>query len=411
MRGVLLTVAVIFLTFGVKVGVVDLSVLVPCLVLPLIALKKWTIPSGYVEFVGVISLLCCYQIVVQAMSGASGFEVPARLARAAVSAFVVGVIIGQREREDGPFIVGILTVALFVHALVIIAAANIESLNEVLGRWSGNDRVREFRASGLVAGFDMAGLFCIVGCLVAMMSPFASRLGAGAACAVTAVHTVACYFSSRVSMAICGAIFLIQLARTLANKKSSRVGRATLAAIMVLPVVIGSRAIIQIFEVTMSLGVVDSDPEQIAQIAARFATQNPDSFLWEDMLFLPKSMVAVIFGNGVDPLQSDVGYVKEIFRYGLVGLGAALVAHARLIYVGLACATHDQRKRARGLVLALAFLMVFLSAKNNYIFVRGFFALFVLIIAAVAYSPAIDLDDKMAETSSRGFGRRSAIPQ
>lgn len=400
MKKVLLCVLIVFLLFGPKISIIDLSVLVPGLLLPFIQLGSWRLPRAFFELAVLLVILLVYQLLLQAILGTLDVELPGRLIRALLTTLIIGILFGESSGEYGRTIMIVLLGILLSHSILLIAAANNQPLNNLLGSITGNDRIAEYRASGLLAGFDIAGLFSIMGAAFLIFDDrLAQKFNALVLCLMSGTFLLACYFASRVSMALCALLFLFQMWRLLKSKNNPFWLKLVVIAILAWPAIYIGRQMFLIFDVTMSLGLSDADKETIAAIAAREAVQDPDSFLWADMIFLPHSSAQVIFGAGIDPLDSDVGYVKEIFQYGLLGLGAVVAGHLRFMRKRFEGARNRGSSPDRALVVFAFLMLMVLSAKNEYFLTRGFFPLFLLVVSACT-----DYAARRSELASRTSG-------
>ena len=371
------------LLFFPKVGVVDISVLFSAAVLPFICPVRLKIPKPFLLLLAGLAFLVWYQLFVQLANSVFEFEAAGRLLRAFLTVLLIGFFFGAKRTERSDEIVRALLAAIFVHCVMVLCAALMPSVNQFFSLISGNDRVKDFRASGLMAGFDIAGFMAIIG--MALVSFDVCRLKAKLIEIFLAViFLVSSYFMSRVSVVIVAGLFGFYILSFVRDRNVLLPFRLLggLGALTALAFV--SYEALVVFEVTMSLGVLDVSPEVAATVVERSAVQDPDSFLWEGMLFFPESFSNLVFGTGADALESDIGYVKEIFRYGLVGLSISVLLYFGFVKESFKFAVLDNSvKRHKSAILAILFLMLLLTIKNNYIFVRGVFPAFLIVVGSL----------------------------
>lgn len=367
--------------FGPKVGFLDLSVFVPALLLPLLTKGNWRLPRPFVKLTGTILALACYQAVLQVVNAEMAFETTARLLRACVSTLLVGWAIGARDPGTQGALQGAIFRAVFVHAALLIVAAVVPEVNIMVAGISGNIQVKYFRASGLLAGFDIAGLVNVLG--IAMLVYWRGLVKSDAIRGIAAsIFLVSAFYCSRVTMALAIGMFLVFLRAFLSRARPS-LFRSLYALGALAGLAFAVYSMIEILNVTLAAGLFDVDPEVAADILSRHAAQDPDEFLWEAHVFFPSTIAGVVFGLGREVLNSDIGYVKDMFRFGLVGLCVALWSHVAFMrrFRPLVGPTAEP---AWALVRFAFVAILVLNFKNNYTFVRAIFPLFLLLVSATA---------------------------
>jgi len=375
------------LVFAPKFGVVDFAILLPAMLLPFIFFnKRWKISRHFFSLAMMVVALIVYQLCVQMVNQNFQFAAVGRLMRALVTTIIVGFLFGTANNDDlGRKVFRALLAALAFHAFLIVVAAFVYPFNEFLSLISGNDRVRMYRASGLMAGFDIAGFLNIIGIAMIIFRVYAIK-STVVNLLLLILFFLSCYFTSRVSMVISGLLLLVYAVTLLRSSEISLFNRIVMFLILIFFTYEIAYKVMEIFEVTMALGLIDVDPMIATGVVTRHAVLDPRDFLWKSMFFVPDSMWQFIFGTGGDVLDSDVGYVKEIFRYGVVGLVFAVISHIIFTFK-----IFDSRfrlnlhSRSGRLVVFVFFAMFLLTLKNNYIFVRGVFPVYLILVAIAVY--------------------------
>ena len=271
--------------------------------------------------------------------------------------------------------------SIIVHAIVIIVAAHYGPLREFLAAILDvrKNAVVPFRSTGLVAGYDIAGLFCLVGLSAALTRVIKIRSRFVELLAASTLF-VGCYYTSRASMVIAGALFLALLVRqTFGPKNSSGLSR-------LIPLLFGGTVfslvgyqVLLILSVAFKLRYFITDKAAIAIVSKSFAGDTLGQRGLPSMYFLPNNIWNVIFGEGTDVPTSDVGYIKEIFWGGAIGLIILFMLHVTMLKSSLAAAKQSENALGNQMFLVLVFGLVFvLSFKNDYLLTRGVWALLII---------------------------------
>lgn len=380
---ILCYVFVFFAIFGVKLDLFDLSIIIPGLVLVLIVIssKRFLLNRDLILVAEMIMFLLCYQGIIQAIFSNFEFSSLLRLARATIFCVFLAILIGSRLFSTSQLISSIYY-SLLLHAGLLSSAAMLPPLNEFLGDVSGNDRVSYLRASGLLAGFDIAGLTCLIGVMMLFMGIYRHRSRVANALA-TVVFSFACYFTSRVTIALLMVMVFMFLLIYLLK------GNAGLPKKLVVVTLLSSafgfafyKYVFPIFDITFSLDYLDISREVKDDIISRNAVQSSNEFLWSSMFFLPEGAIGKVFGTGSETLFSDVGYVKDVYRYGMVGLIFSFFIYFKIYFLKLGLIRKDRDNRGRAFMWLIFLLTFALSLKNGYFFTRSIFPLTLLLVAA-----------------------------
>lgn len=359
----------------------DLSVVVPTVLLPLLCRSLLRVHKSYLIFASVLLFLIAYQLGVQIGNDIFDVISVGRLVRALIDVILVGLVVGTQSDGDrsAHTILRWLLLSLVVHALLVDIAAVIPALNHALSEISGNDKVGHYRASGLLAGFDIAGFLSAIGMMMVLsrLCPLRRRLPEFA---FMVVFLLSCAFTSRVSMVLGVLLFIVYLMQMLRDRELSLTVKLVLIPSIVIVGVGIAYQMFLIFDVTMGLNLMQVSDLKIASIRSVNAPVSIDLAGYKEMFFLPSTSSQFIFGVGKEALHSDVGYVNNIYSFGLIGLVVAVLAHLAFIAGSLKNVPSRRLRNHKLLVTALFVSMLVLTFKNNYIFVRGVFPVFLLIV-------------------------------
>jgi hypothetical protein len=386
LKGLLLFIYIFFIVLGPKFGFVDLSLIVPACLFPFLFKLKTFAPRGFLIFALMILILLCYQFVVQIFNQNFDFDALGRLIRAFLMVFLTGLLFSAKFESSWDYCIRVFVCVVAVHSLIIIAGAVFPSVGQVTSIMLETDRQRAFRSPGLMAGYDIAGMLTIFGLLlvVSLRGVFRSKL---LVYLLVATFLSACAFASRVSLALALLICIVWVIRLVFERNTSILVKTPAVLASVAALLFAAYYLLLVLSVTFSINLVAHGTDATSSVVSRFATQDSSTFLWSKMFFLPDTSASLIFGTGSEPGTSDVGYVREIFRYGIVGLLFAVLAHILFLLQGRANYRHDSQREGAFFVVTCCFLlMLIFSLKNNYIFVRGIFPAFLLVTGALRYS-------------------------
>lgn len=366
-----------FLIFGWKIKYFDLAVFIPFMLLPFVV-KRVSVSFSFCVFFLLLSVLFVYQMAVQVFNDSFDVEPLGRILRSLFVVFIIGFFCSPLDCSDLIKVLRVLIVVIMVHAIFIIITAFSLPLAELTSNLSGNERFRWMRSSGLLAGFDIAGFITVVGIMLLTSRVSFFSDGIGKFFGVVVLFLAAC-LASRVTMMLAGILFFLYIGRLVFFGNMGRGSKAFVLFVAMFLCYFVFTWFLKVLDVTFSLGLVDVSSSEVEVITSIFSAQKEGDFLWAYMFFLPDDLLGVFFGVGSEPGNSDVGYVREIFRYGVVGLLFVIVAH--LLFL-LFCFS-SKRKYFSSLEFKLAFVFLLfilvLTFKNNYLLVRGVFPCFVLV--------------------------------
>ena len=389
MKKLLLPLSVFFLLLGPKLGIFDTAVFVPAALLMVQRPRALKIPRGFAVFAVIVMFLICYQMVIQGVNETFAFDAVARLVRSLAQILLVGVMFGSGYDKPSSYWIRVTVGVIAVHSVIVIAGALVPEVNRLSALSIDIDRIRPYRSSGLLAGYDAAGLLSIFGLLqiVFFRSAFRSKWLSLVLCAL---FICAAAFASRVSFAIALVIATIWVFRFLLDKRIRFLVKMPVVFISVLGIGFAFYYFMLIISATFSIAIPYVGAVDTSFIARRFAVYARGLPWLANMFFLPSSPFHLFFGTGSEVAGTDVGYVREIFRYGVFGLIVAVGAHLIFLLMGsLGRGTRVDRFNASCLVFSIMGLMFLLTFKNNYIFLRAIFPAFLIVVGAVLHNKGL----------------------
>ncbi|WP_371375312.1 hypothetical protein [Thalassotalea aquiviva] len=356
---------VFFTIWGFKISVLDLSILVPLIIL--IIKGHYQIPPKAL-FLSIIGLsIIAYQIIIQVVYTNFDFVAVGRLIRALLNLVFIGMFLHNMANNKMKDVYHCLILVLLCNSILVIVSAFVVDISYYLSFLTGNDRYKLLRSSGLASGFDFAGFGALAGLILVYFNPFKS-ISFYKQLAFYLLFIVSTLFMSRVSMALGIAIGGWAIASLPFNREVPK----ALKLIIIITVAPLAYLVIDYFilivKVTYGLAEVSNT------IVERYASQSKGALGWEYMFFLPSTLNEIVWGTGQETLESDVGYIKDIFRFGIVGVLVVLIFHILPFIVS------EPNKPLKRISICILGLLILLSFKNNYFLARTSFPIFIFTI-------------------------------
>jgi hypothetical protein len=215
-----------------------------------------------------------------------------------------------------------LLFVLSLHALAIILSVIFPPFKDIIQPISQYSKeLLRFRASGFLSGFDDAGMFCNFG--MALHYMIRRRQGKGIS-ALTVVFAIAAALTSRFNMAIMILVLLIVMWQESKNNKiMSKVIVSALAVIA-----IGFVGTFWILTTNVNI-TLRNQLLQAYPILNVFYKQMLGSYtdygiytavVEKHLNPMPITTFERIVGMGLRITNSDIGYVKSMYSYGIIGI-------------------------------------------------------------------------------------------
>lgn len=376
---------VFFSIYGFKVfGFIDLSILIPLGIAFIFLNKKNKLPKELLFVFILILTLALYQIVIQFVNG--NFEVTAvgRIVRSALNVLIISIYFFSFSSAERLYNL-VISVIIF-NGCVVIASALYTPISSFLEPLTGNDAWKFLRSSGFASGFDFAGFCNLIALSMLIYYPYKNRfrdlfLG-------SLILLISSFLISRVTMPFALVLFFLFLLRNLIQGRVGLFGKIGLLLFSG-PIILGAAYyLFLILSVTYGFDSVTVPAE--VDVVSRFAAQKSGALGWESMFFLPESDINILIGTGAETLGSDVGYIKDIYRFGLLGIFLTFCVY---LYVFIVAHNNAQAVATKLLVICI-FFTVLLSFKNNYFLSRTSFPILIFILVFSFLSRATSNDKK-----------------
>jgi hypothetical protein len=250
------------------------------------------------------------------------------------------------------------------------------STKDFFGSISGYEK-KDFalRAFGFYSSYDATGLniclgICLWGLLYFYYRQFVFLI-------LIAISFIATAYVSRFTMIFAVICFLLAFLFIFFSKNQKPSHKLLVPLIVIVAIYGFYQYAYPILEATFGLSDNDNEITQSYAIASH-------NILLNDMVFFPDNLLSTLLGEGIDPKETDIGYVKIVFMIGLSGL---LMISSLFLYSFLyfrrkvAIINHDNNiKIIWGVVISLGLLMFIFNTKLLLLYSRGFQDTFTIVI-------------------------------
>jgi hypothetical protein len=237
----------------------------------------------------------------------------------------------------------------------------------------------KYRSGGLLAGFEIAGVFCLLGIYLIVCNVYKFK-NWFFEFLLLLIFVICTLFTSRTIILLAILTLFFYTLKILFFKKNVTLFQKFIIGLpLVLSLTLLSFYFTILLDVALNLNFFDISGSMSADILKRFSSVTLGDGGLTSMYFFPEKLSAQVFGLGIDMPESDVGYVKLVYWHGLLGLGLLILTHFILIASTMRFAKRYARIGDR-LFIALIYTTIFvLTFKNNYLFTRAVWPLLILI--------------------------------
>lgn len=379
--------------YGFKIEFFDFSVLLPVIIIAATSLnRKLTFDSRFNTSIILVFILLIYQILIQCVNG---IELNAifRLLRALIVLLICSITFGSKLFSD-TLIIKSIFYSILIGSAIIIVVAIFPDFNDYLSIINGNDRGRYLRSSGLLAGFDIAGFLVLIGFMLLLFDIYDPH---NKYIYFSSVFTlvISSWFTSRITIILMTLLIVSLFLKAICKAKYPLVKLILAFIFFALFIFLILYFIMPLINYTFNLDYFQLSFNESQNFELRHASQNENQFLWADMYYLPDNTLDLFFGTGAETLDSDVGYIKDIFRYGICGTAISVIAHYSFYKLRTA-PNRGFRPLLSIFLICLFFLIFILNCKNGYFFTRGIFPITVLLAALPVRLPIRDFQNCLA---------------
>ena len=317
---------------GPKFGIVDTTVFASLALLIIVFLKdNIVINSRYVLIILMIGFIAIYSIFISYAYKFTDTYVILRSIRCLISSVCLGIFLNNYPQKSG-FILKVILNVIAIHSIIIVLQIIFPQLQASMMNLTGFDKkIVTLRAFGLSGGYDSAGYLCIVGLIISIYHLIYKGVKLQSIL-YTYVFVLAGVFTGRSVMFIMvPAVVLLNIYLLIKGKilyKAFAVMNFGLGMYLAFTFIIPLLVATLPFLVDLNLNAISSNDTNYSQ---SFSTDSGETLM--EMFFLPDSITGVLFGTGVNPIDSDVGYIKLIFMLGLFGLLITIFVYLYMFFI------------------------------------------------------------------------------
>lgn len=330
---------IFLLVFGPKFGFLDISLLSSSLIILTLGFKKSLNYKLILHPLLIILSLIIVYLSINSFRIDEEILYPIfRLVRAGFSCFSIYLITIKFQEADFE---KILINLIVINSLFVILQVIFPDLQALYGSISGFDKGGvPLRGFGFTSGYDTSGIISLIGLsLISGKKNFSKsdRLFFG-------IIFISLFFISRLTLSI-GVLILIYLT----YKKKA-------AIIFLITCIIFSNVLFELLDPVISV---------LNEINFRNSYNPQSGSILSKMFFFPETSFELMFGTGRDVLDSDVGYIKIIFMYGVVGLLMAFI-----FYINILRQTYLNYNNKKSIIFICAIFLIF-NIKGLFLFSRS----------------------------------------
>lgn len=364
-----------FLLFGPKIAsFIDTSVIANILIILYLCGNKIYFNSQIKNMIFYLFSITIYSLIIGIFNLHFDVVFIGRMIRAIFSILGVSIFITKTKNIDFEEMQNILINILLIHAIFIIFSAIIDINIQEDFRWftGYNKTVRLYRSTGLMAGFDMAGLLCNIGIvLILIVDKFKVNK--------YVTFMIAIVFTSRFSLIL---FIIIVITYFIKNfKHEIKVKKITL----MITIILISIFAIMLFSLTTNIlenanfGSELSKIQNFAKnVQVAYAQTDAISTL-EEQLVVPSNPFDLMFGNGKYS-GGDPGYTRFINCIGVFGLAFVIFWHIILFqkaysqYINVSSLV----KKRNYILMIFSLILILLNFKNSYFFTGTYFEIMII---------------------------------
>lgn len=362
--------------FGPKFGILDSRFVLSLLIYLINFNDLKSVPKSIAFMLGCLNFLVLYSFIIYIFNDSDYID-SLRYLR---GVFGILLLVHLYKHFNYNLLFKHLIFILFLHVLSIYFSVIFPFTQVFFAKISGYDKeFLTFRVSGLVAGFDISGILPLIFSflLYELIKIRKSKL----LFLIFFLTYFSIFFTSRTNSLY--AIFLAFYFFIDFIKK------AKLNYNFIFSITLFSGAFILIIYRFVLPVLIDSWNLDIAiELANRpdiyesgYSKNDPLAIL-ESLLIFPDSLFGIFFGTSYNPLESDSGYIKIINIIGVLGLIFYIYTFLATLYLSFPrkYQLNDSIILLKKFLFFVVFVTFVASIKNQYLFTRGIFELFIISI-------------------------------
>ena len=374
-----------FLLFGPKIGgYIDTAIIMGLITIFMHARKfgSIAIDTRVFKLVAVIILLAIYEILVGFFNDNFDIVFVGRMIRSAVSFISIRLFVEDNKEYNEEIIFQIIVYILIFHAIIVILTSTFfVSWQEVLRPFNAfATHARQYRSTGLMAGFDIAGILCVIGNMFVMSKP---KFGFKE-CFEFIIFSVAVFFTSRFTLVLFSMV-LISFLIINWKSKEKKLLRFMLIVILIFVILFAvtllsmttSNIFSNLFFLPKNFGWMSNI---VNKVQMAYANSDIQLAIARNS-HLPKNFWGILFGIGYYG-GGDIGYVRIINAVGVLGLVLTMCWHVGVVYhcFKIKYKNKSKNRYKNFMMIVFSIVLIFLNFKNSYFFTGTFFEILLVVV-------------------------------
>ena len=376
--------------FGPKIGLIDLAVLGYCFIGIILMSKRKTIkyPKEYVVLCMIAAILLIYSIFIVLANQSYNLYPVLRNFRAFLALGILGLIF-YNIRIPIIKVVNLIIIGLLIHSSVILMQMKFPVLKSYIGPIVNYPT--EFfplRAFGIIGDYDGSGSLLVIGAILSLIMFNYTGLTKYVACSFIFFASV--IFVSRMNMLLMLIVMIVSVRKWLTRGKVNLIIKFIISSLLIGSGYIFVKLVYPIIYYTIPF---------INQyfISSNIRTTNyslsygsgGQAYLLDSMWKIPESVTGFIFGTGLLPDDSDIGYVKILFMLGIIGslllfifYGYIMKIIKKKLKIINKCYPKTYNSYIKNFAKGFRFIILlifFINFKNLFLFSRSFHELIIIL--------------------------------
>jgi len=392
-QGNFLTIYIFLVLFGPKIGrYIDTSVITNLISLLIILKYKKNIVFSrkYFSYVLIVIFILIYLFSLMLLNGTFLIVQLGRYLRTIISIISIWGVVVSTNQNNETVIYSLIKVLSIHAALVLFTSLSIDA-QETLAIFTGFEKkIRLFRSTGLMIGFDMSGLLCIVGYVISFTYPeiYKKRHRVKIMMLLFIIATIFTSRFSILSLIIIIVLLIIKNRKNVYKKFEVRLG-LVFSIITLIPA-----SILFIVTTTYSAKFYSLFTERfpysmsiVNRFVSSYANTDIENTILNHFDFTKLDLISILLGAAENANQ-DPGYTIIIYSIGVVGLLLSVVWYFKIfidttrinkIFIENRIA-NEEMKHIQFTIYIMVYLTFMLSFKNNYFFTGTYFEILIIYI-------------------------------
>lgn len=394
--------------FSISIGGISLRypMLIVWLVFLVFAQKRFVWNSRtQIVLISLISLMLYAGLIMFANKTENTFEL-LRFARCIVSYLAILLFFSSQKYSREECLRSLIFV-LAMHTITIILGVLFPPIKEIVYPISQYNKASlRFRSTGLLSGYDDAGLLCNTGIILRYsMNKAEKNRGIDL---LTILFILGSMLTSRMNMLCTAVILLIILIVESKNKHS--IGRNILVGLLA---ILGGA-----FAFIFWILTTNVNPELKSQLLLNYPVLKSvysgllssyvDYGVYTNALsrhYRPEDidLFQAVFGKGIRSTLTDIGYVKSMYSYGVLGIGFEIfIYYITCLYISKDInARNDVRINAYYMIVVLFLIM---EAKTAVLYSSTTFELITIIYMSFVIATNNKFSSHISHSEESGLG-------